>query len=204
MKKAIQPEGNYFNKYKSGNFIIKIIMKKFFSSIDNLLSLISYKTVYEAGCGEGEISNFVYELSRGGGISFTASDISEKIISQAKIEYPYINFKIASIYKTGESRNKYNLVIASEVLEHLEYPEKALKELFKISNKYVLISVPNEPLWRILNMCRGKYLSNFGNTPGHIQHWTKKSFIKMLSKYGKIVKISFPIPWIVVLLKVKK
>lgn len=64
MKKAIQPERNYFNKYKSSNFIIKIIMKKFFSSIDNLLSLISYKTVYEAGCGEGEISNFIYELNR--------------------------------------------------------------------------------------------------------------------------------------------
>jgi hypothetical protein len=30
--------------------------------------------------------------------------------------------------------------------------------------------VPREPIWRIGNMARGRYLGDLGNTPGHIQH----------------------------------
>ena len=107
-------------------------------------------------------------------------------IEKARLDYQFIQFYVDSIYNIDSNDNNYDLVIACEVLEHLEEPEIALSELFRISNKYVLISVPNEPFWRIANFARGKYLNRLGNTPGHINHWSKNGIIDLTSKYGTV------------------
>ena len=39
----------------------------------------------------------------------------------------------------------------------------------------LLVSVPREPLWRGLNMARGAYMRDLGNTPGHVNHWSKRA-----------------------------
>ena len=93
------------------------------------------------------------------------------------------------------------MTVVLEVLEHLEDPDSALKELSRVSSKYCLVSVPQEPLWRILNICRLKYLSNFGNTPGHLNHWSKNQFVEFVGKYFKVKKIKLSLPWIIVLAK---
>ena len=90
-----------------------------------------------------------------------------------------------------------------EVVEHLKYVENVIKELERVGSKYILVSVPREPIWRILNMIRGKYWINFGNTPGHLNHWNSASFISMLKKYFKILKVFKPLPWTVVLMEIK-
>ncbi len=63
-----------------------------------------------------------------------------------------------------------------EVLEHVPDPAAVLAEMFRVASRWVLVSVPREPLWRGLNMARGSYLRDFGNTPGHLNHWSKRSF----------------------------
>ena len=69
-----------------------------------------------------------------------------------------------------------------------------------MSKRYVIIGVPREPLWRFLNMCRFKYLKHYGNTPGHLNHWSKKSLVKLIeNKFGKVIAIESPIPWTIVL-----
>lgn len=132
-------------------------------------------------------------------IEITASDISRKVIEKARKEFPHLKFKVNSIYKLEEENGSYDLVVASEVLEHLEYPEEALEELFRISKQYVFVSVPHEPIWRIANFLRGKYWLSLGNTPGHIQHWNKNKIIKLVSKYGDIRSVNTPFPWIMIL-----
>lgn len=203
---VIQPEGNYFDKYNNGGKIIRLIMNGFFKQLDLLLGSITYKTVYEAGCGEGHISQHVYKLNAENErtVKITASDISDIVIENARIDFPYIHFKVESIYTLGEEENSYDLVIASEVLEHLEEPEKALTEIFRISKGYVLVSVPNEPIWRAANFVRGKYLRSMGNTPGHIKHWRKGEFVDLISNYGDIVKMSTPFPWTMILSEKKR
>ena len=53
--------------------------------------------------------------------------------------------------------------------------------------------------WRLLNMLRGKYCSAFGNTPGHLQHWSKRRFVTPVSTYFDILEVKTPFPWIMLL-----
>jgi 2-polyprenyl-3-methyl-5-hydroxy-6-metoxy-1,4-benzoquinol methylase len=198
MKIERQPEGNYYNKYESKNRIVKRIMQGFFQGIDEIIRDVDCKIVYEAGCGEGYVSDFIYHKKNIE--QYKAMDISERVIDEAKRNFPHIHFQTGSIYEINQGDDSVDLVVATEVLEHLEYPDKALQELLRISKKYVFISVPNEPLWRICNFLRGKYVTRFGNSPGHIQHWSTSAIVKLASKQGKVNKVIQPFPWSMILL----
>lgn len=156
--------------------------------------------VMEAGCGEGNVSNLVWQYlkCKGYDVDFEAFDISDKIIKEASRGNPNIIFSVNNIYSI-HSEKKFDLLICSEVCEHLEMPRKAIEELKKLSSEFIF-SVPNEPIWRILNMVRGKYIRRLGNTPGHIQHWSKRKFVKMLKDECKLepVLIKAPLPWTMV------
>ncbi len=195
---VIQPEGNFFDKYSSKNFIVKRIMQDFHNSLDEMLALINFSTILDAGCGEGYISKYIYEKFPG--IAIDAFDISENVINIAQKGFSGICFTTGSVYSINKD-NFYDLVISLEVLEHIEEPERALNELLKVSNKYLLLSVPNEPIWRISNFIRGKYIKEFGNTPGHINHWNAREFVILCSEFGKIIKIKQPFPWTMVLIE---
>ncbi len=210
MKKHItQPEGNYYDKYHSKNPIEKRMIENFFNSIKQLMSEMDTlpAKILEAGCGEGEVTHFINSVYPKAFIE--AFDISEKVINNIASKSSNITFYIGDIYTMQIYKNledartlsdRYDIVVCSEVLEHLEKPETAIQKLKEMSNKYILISVPNEPIWRILNMARGKYWPNLGNTPGHIQHWNKSSFCKMLKKNGlQLINIKCPLPWLIAL-----
>ncbi|MDG2169878.1 MAG: hypothetical protein P8L44_18365, partial [Opitutales bacterium] len=67
---------------------------------------------------------------------------------------------------------------------------------------HYVFSVPREPIWRILNMARFKYLGDWGNTPGHLNHWSLNSFTKSVTENGfEIVEVLNPFPWIMVSLR---
>ena len=56
-------------------------------------------------------------------------------------------------------------------------PERALAEMARVARGYLLVSVPREPLWRALNIARGAYVRDLGNTPGHLNHWSRRAFV---------------------------
>lgn len=210
---VVQPEGNYYDKYHSSNPIVKKIMRGFFKSIEIVLRKyeVAPKKILEAGCGEGEVTRFLRTLYPDAFID--AFDISDKVIAEIpQEENSKIKFCVGDIYtmttyspysdEVQAILGGYDLVVCSEVMEHLEMPEKALEKLKAKASGYILLSVPNEPIWRILNMCRGKYLKQLGNTPGHIQHWSMKQFCNMLRQNGcEIAEVRRPFPWTVVLVK---
>lgn len=189
-------------KYESKNPISQYLINGFFSHMSGLLDSISFDTIYEAGCGDGYVTRFLHQ--RYSKCKITASDISgEELKAAQSMAEGEVTFFQRSIYELRERDSAYDLVVASEVLEHLEEPQKALEELSRITNQYVLVSVPREPIWRVCNMARGKYLRDFGNTPTHIQHWSKRKFILLLSRYFDIIAIASPFPWTMVLCKKK-
>jgi ubiquinone/menaquinone biosynthesis C-methylase UbiE len=96
---------------------------------------------------------------------------------------------------------EFDLVSAIEVLEHLPDPEQTLSEMARCAERHLLVSVPHEPLWRALNLARGAYVPQLGNTPGHLNHWSKRSFIRLLSRHGEVVEARSPFPWTMLLVR---
>src|SRR5579872_1370402 len=148
------------------------------------------QTVLDAGCGEGV---FLWKLKQAGiGKKIEGIEYSQEAIAIAKKNHPTLSIKQGDIYKLPYPSNSFDLVICIEVLEHLEYPEKALSELERVSKKHCIISVPNEPLFMIANFIRGKNWSRWGNDIEHINHWSFVSFRKFVSKYLTVQKLSIP------------
>lgn len=172
-------------------------MKRFFRDLDNLLNLIDIKSALDVGCGEGYIIKYLRKHNNK--IYIEGVDISEEVLEIAQKLNPGVKFSKGSIYNLKYRHTSFDVVLAIEILEHLEEPKKAIEELKRVSKKYIILSVPNEPYFRIANMLRLKYLSKFGNTPGHIQNWTKKEFLNLLMPYLKKVIIKASTLWLIAL-----
>lgn len=193
--------GNVYDKYATKNPVAKSLMQGFINSINQLVASTQVSQISEVGCGEGHLS--IALANSHPGICLSASDFSAQIVELAQENAHNagvnIDFKTASIYDLAPEQDAAELIICCEVLEHLDYPQQALEILAQLASPYLIVSVPREPIWRILNMIRGKYLTQLGDTPGHLQHWSKASFIQMLSGYVDVVQVLTPLPWTVVL-----
>lgn len=195
------PVGNAYDKYGAGNPIARILMAGFLRSFDDLAERTGAREVFEIGCGEGHLSHRLAER----GLKVRACDFSEQIIAEATTLYSAtgIEFAVRSVYDLEPPGDRAELVVCCEVLEHLTTPEKALKKLAELAEDWCILSVPREPLWRILNMARLKYWKDFGNTPGHLQHWSKTEFIRLAQQYFDIVEVRSPLPWTMLLCRAR-
>jgi len=196
--------GNTYDKYSSNNPIVRWMMKGFNDSLSELVSQVAPKTIHEIGCGEG---HWVMQWNQQG-IDARGSDFSSQVIEIAcenaiSKSIPANSYTQRSIYDVNSEKDSADLIVCCEVLEHLEYPGKALDALQEITEKYVILSVPREPIWCMLNMVRGKYVTKLGNTPGHIQHWSHASFVKLVEQYFDIVEVKTPFPWTMLLGRIK-
>lgn len=191
--------GNLYNKYESKNPIVKILMSKFFEDLNFCLDSVEVDNILDVGCGEGYITKHIKEYKKG--INIEGIDYYDDVIEIARKNYPEIKFLQGSIYNLPYSDSTFCLLLSTEVLEHLDNPEKAINEIKRVSKKYCIITVPNEPYFRIANICRLKHLSSLGNTPGHIQNWTKKDFKELLEKHFKDVSIKISTLWQIALCK---
>lgn len=195
------PENEDFSgKYENQSFIAKYLVESYFKAVFKLISKIpeNIDTAHEIGAGEGFSTNILKQAK----FKLTASEYVSKNVELAKKRNPCISIFQEDIYELKASNSSYELVFLLEVLEHLDYPEKALKEINRVSKGYLILGVPNEPIWRILNMCRLKYLKDFGNTPGHLNHFSKSKLINIVeSNFGDVIAVESPIPWNIVLAK---
>lgn len=194
--------GNFYDKYNTKNPVARYLLNSFLNSASTFLLQIKndVDSITEVGCGEGHLANHIHSLGITEKIS--CCDFSEQVIEIAKMNYQNANIRFykKDIYHVG-SEERADLIVCCEVLEHLEEPQKALEKIASIAGKYCLLSVPNEPLWKVLNLCRGRYVRHLGNTPGHINHWNCHRFVDLISQYFEVTGIKKPLPWTMVLCK---
>lgn len=197
--------GNTFDKYGSSNPAVRLMMAGFDSALSRLVVKAAPRTVHEVGCGEGY---WVLELTRKG-MDVRGTDFSQQVIAMARNNArargldPTL-FDVRSIYEVDAARDSADLIVCCEVLEHLDDPEDGLRSLQRVVTRDLILSVPREPLWRVLNLTRGRYVTQWGNTPGHLNHWSKRSFVNLVGRYFDVVEVLSPLPWTMIHCKLKR
>jgi ubiquinone/menaquinone biosynthesis C-methylase UbiE len=189
---TVIPTGNTYDKYASRNPIERRLMAGFFSALDGSLPDCPPETVLEVGVGEGEVS--VRLRAHYADAAIVGADLPDPARRTDWRERGIVGL-FADIERLPFPSRSFDLIMAIEVLEHVPDPAAALSELARLSRGHLVLSVPREPVWRMANMARGKYLAALGNTPGHIQHWSRRSFAGLVGSQFDIVTVRTPFPW---------
>jgi trans-aconitate methyltransferase len=193
-------EENFTGKYLDTSPVVRRMLDNYFRAVATLLKHADgVATALEIGCGEGFSTHRLRQLLPEA-TALEASDCLPDQVSEAQTRNPTVGFQTETAYQLQRPDSSQDLVVLLEVLEHLEAPHRALAEIKRVSRRFLLVGVPREPLWRALNMLRGKYLHDFGNTPGHVNHWTTRSIQRFVGRhFGGIIKVVRPIPWTLLL-----
>jgi len=189
--------GHYFNKHQSGNPLVQMPVNRYRRTLQRLVIDLPVRSALEIGSGEGHILSYIHEVRPD--IHIVGSDITFEIVQLGRTRAKTARWCVARAERLPFQDNSFELVVACEVLEHLTTPRRALTELQRLSTGYCIVSVPNEPLWRVLNIARGKYLHEWGNTPGHIQHWSRGGITRLIEGYFDVTRVASALPWTFVL-----
>jgi 2-polyprenyl-3-methyl-5-hydroxy-6-metoxy-1,4-benzoquinol methylase len=193
--------GNTYDKYGSSNPVVRRLMAGFEGSLEELFALAAPASVLDVGCGEGVLVHRWAERRRDA--RFVGIDLEEDSIQAgwAERRAPNLEYRVMPAEDLPFPDGEFELASAIEVLEHVPDPEHTVAEMARCASRHLLVSVPREPLWRMLNMARGAYWTTLGNTPGHLNHWSRRSFEALLSRHGEVAEVRSPFPWTMLLVR---
>ena len=196
------PTGNTTDKYNATNPIMRRLMDGFERDLDDLFALAGPRSILDVGCGEGVLTARWADRLDGGRIVGIDLDDPKLRAEWERRRRDNLEYRAEEATSLSFGDDEFDVATAIEVLEHVPEPEATLSEMARVAERYLLVSVPREPIWRMLNMARGAYLRDLGNTPGHLNHWSKVGFVSLLSRYGAVEEVRTPLPWTMALVRV--
>lgn len=184
-------------KYATTNPVSRVLIRRFFGRVHDLVERTPFRVAADVGCGEGVLLSRLSSCFTDRRV--VAVDIDPREVGLVRTNAPAALPAVASAYALPFREASFDLVMCCEVLEHLERPAEAIDELWRVGRAAVVLSVPHEPLWRAMNMARGAYLGALGNTPGHVNHWTPPGFVRCVERRFHVEAVELSVPWTIVL-----
>jgi ubiquinone/menaquinone biosynthesis C-methylase UbiE len=189
--------GNHTHKYTARNPAIRLLTERWVANLDRTFDQLARDpagppaVALEVGCGEGVIAD---KLHRRFG-EVVALDLPDAGLRADWQAYPGPRFLHANAHTLPFADDQFDLVVAAEVLEHLPDPHQGLAEMARVGRRHLVLSVPREPIFRGCNLATGRYLRDLGNTPGHLNHWTRRGFARFVAQVADIRAVTSPFPW---------
>ena len=193
--------GNTYDKYGSTNPVVRRLMAGFEGTLEELFTRADPQSLLDVGCGEAVLTH--RWAMRLGDKRVVGTDLEDPTI-QAHWEArqaPNLEYRIMKAENLPFGDAEFDVATAIEVLEHVPDPAHTVAEMARVAERWLLVSVPREPLWRMLNVARGAYVRDLGNTPGHVNHWSKRSIAGLLARHGEVVEARSPFPWTMLLVR---
>ena len=127
------PETTNYLKHKNQNPIQQALIANFYKTFFSVLKPLKVSSILDVGCGEGFTLKKLEEHKIGKkneGIdnSATAIKLGHKI-------YPNLKLAEGDIYNLKYADSSFDMLICTEVLEHLDDPEKAVLEMKRVTKK---------------------------------------------------------------------
>jgi 2-polyprenyl-3-methyl-5-hydroxy-6-metoxy-1,4-benzoquinol methylase len=192
--------GNTYDKYGSTNPVVRRLMSGFEGTLDELFGRAGPRSLLDVGCGEGVLAQR-FARRMGAERRVVGIDLEDAGLQAewARHREPNLEYRVMRAEHLPFGDDEFDVATAIEVLEHVPDPEHTVAEMARVAQRHLIVSVPREPLWRALNLARGAYWRDLGNTPGHVNHWSKRSFVALLSRHGEVVQARSPFPWTMLL-----
>ena len=204
---TMEPAGDaqFTGKYENAGVAARWLIDRFFRGVADLVGSLPAppRRVLEVGCGAGYSTQRLRAMLPASAMFF-ASEYGGTLAVGASARNPGVPLARETAYALARPDRSVDLVFLLEVLEHLDHPAAALAELARVTSGHVVLSTPREPIWRLLNMGRGKYLADFGNTPGHINHWSRRGLARVVSPWFDVLDCRSPLPWTILLLRPRR
>jgi len=137
-------------------------------------------SVIDLGCLDSRIFPLLKKRIPYTEFKYTGVDIAEKAILEMQKRYAgdEAEFRVVDIYDTKEPDGKYDYAVLGEVIEHMEEPEKVVKEAMRILRKggTLALSTPH----------------NEAVEPGavdgerHLWSFTRDDIMELLKPYGSV------------------
>jgi len=185
---------------------VRRLMVRFEAALDELLQLAApdggLDSILDLGCGEGVLTERWARQRPGArvvGLDLPDPKLEADWRTRSQ---PNLEFVTGTAEETEFADSEFDLVAAIETLEHVADPQRVVREMARVARRHLLVSVPREPLWRGLNLARGAYVRQLGNTPGHLNHWSSRGIARLLSQQGEVVELRRPFPWTMTLVRI--
>jgi SAM-dependent methyltransferase len=191
----VGPIGNASAKYEASNPVVRHLLNRFLRRVDEVAASLRPSSVLDVGCGEGVVTERLAQRLAPATVLGVDADEGRLRQEWESRRAPNLSFATGSAYDLPFEDGSFDLVCAVEVLEHLERPRDALAEMSRVASRALLLSVPNEPGWRISHLLAGRNVRDLGNTPGHINHWSRRAFADLVADYGRIERVEGVFPW---------
>ena len=137
------------------------------------------KNALDFGCGGGFVAYALSFIAK----SSTGIDINKKAVAYAKKNFNRVNFYCNDFHDLLKSKERYDFIYSSEVIEHVSDVNLYMKALSNLVNSdgYAYITTPDLGHKKVpKDITQWDVLC----PPIHVQHFTKKTVIILFKKYG--------------------
>lgn len=187
-------------KYEQAGRVEGALMSRFRAGLMEELERLAPTSALDAGCGEGHVTSWIelaFPAARVAGV-----DGRDDALAALRARSPRVETAVGDLYALPFPDGAFEVVVCTEVMEHLDDPVRGLAELARVASRALVLTVPHEPGFRLGNLARGRYVARLGSTPGHQSTWGKRGFTRLVGERATVERWRSLFPWQLVVARV--